>query len=391
MAKLETAEIPCIGYVQGGLYDTFDIRKSGNFTEDLKTYLSSESFEMDLHSGKWGAGIEVIADGIPIGLSANSESDDLHKKQQKIVQSKTLYLNKSFYDYALSRVANVALAEKYNQCLRDNNLKQGWIVTANISDKEVTFTLEYRNSNHDDPMPVVQSLDVSGRKLIQGPKVKERLGDTTIIKCDRDPKVQLTLTLQTNREDAVYSVPASEDDNFISNLPLGTVIENYLNWDNFQKLTNNNSNNPAGNNLWTMKYSKWSPCDGRDISESKYTKNWGGLPNAPDKRGLFTRGLNQFDSKEKDYVSPVSEKQKDPDDNRGIATPFQTDEIKSHDHPVSDNPKIMVAMGIGWGNVAGGNNGQATYGGEGVGAIGHRGGVETRPKNIAVYYYMKIN
>lgn len=281
----------------------------------------------------------------------------------------------------------MGLAKEYNKCLAGNRT-QGWIIEEDIKDNdtEATFILKYRNENSSDPMPIVDWVKAGSNKLLKAPKKGEKLSDSTTIVCERDPKVGFTLSMQTSREDVNYPVPASELTDSNSGMPVGTIISSFLKWDNFQITTKNNSNNPNGN-IWSDKYSKWSPCDGRKISNSSFTTKAGGASNTPDLRGLFLRGLNVFDPTE---ATHVSNEQKDPDE-RAIESKFQSDEIKSHNHPVSDNPKIMVAMGEGWRNVAGGDAAQSTFAGQGVGTIGHRGSIETRPKNIAVYYYMKIN
>ena len=185
-------------------------------------------------------------------------------------------------------------------------------------------------------------------------------------------------------------------------VPVGTVIMSNLDWDHFQTTTQNNSQNPAGN-VWTPKYSKWAPADGRPVADSSFGR-LAGIANVPDLRGVFARGLNKFDPRE---GQPVSADQKDPDV-RQVAS-FQGDLFKSHSHGGStgtDAPDhthniVGYKYNVNYGGdntsenltVAENNFKAATSGASTrhTHSISAEGGTETRPKNVALYYYVRIN
>jgi hypothetical protein len=170
----------------------------------------------------------------------------------------------------------------------------------------------------------------------------------------------------------IKKISADQLDAIIPNhLPVGTIISSLVNYDKFRDIVND----PIG---FEKDKSKWSPADGRKVDTSKYAA-YLQVNRVPDLRGIFLRGLNRFDENE---TSTVSEEQKDLDGSTRTVGSFQKDEFKLHDHkfksPIT-GPRVSYASDAGtMANFAETNT---------VGT----GGTETRPKNAAVYYYIKIN
>lgn len=150
---------------------------------------------------------------------------------------------------------------------------------------------------------------------------------------------------------------ASNTGGIIDHFRIGDVVYSVLKPDQFAKL------HGAG----------WVPLDSRDIFGSQlqqfYPSQLINGRNLPEGRGVFIRTMNSQDKAGAD-----------PDKNRTVGS-FQDDELKSHSH--------VMTHGAG----AGGKGGaialtmqrEWAYGTDPV------GGVETRPKNIALYVYIKIN
>lgn len=169
-----------------------------------------------------------------------------------------------------------------------------------------------------------------------------------------------------------------------ASLPVGTIVASPLPFKSFKQA--------AGDpDLWSQS-SKWSPADGRNVDGSKFatlSKN----TSVPDLRGMFIRGLNIFDSIQP--VPPVSADRRDPE-NR-LAGHFQSDLYKEHQHGFGGN--FINSSGTLW-QVFGSRssstwqakvNGQSVRQSNRVSLTSPEGGTETRPKNVAVYYYIKIN
>jgi len=118
----------------------------------------------------------------------------------------------------------------------------------------------------------------------------------------------------------------------------------------------------------------WVLCDGRSVAGSKLADEFG-FANVPDARGQFLRGKN----------NGRADGQENPDGEVGLGTQ-QTDEINSHGHAFP------------WGSTAGSSgkmgssfqhNGTTPF--PNANQVAVTGGNETRPKNITVNIFIKIN
>jgi hypothetical protein len=117
--------------------------------------------------------------------------------------------------------------------------------------------------------------------------------------------------------------------------------------------------------------SKWALADNKNVAGSEYAKKVD--TKLPDLGGMFLRGINTKDGKE------------DPEGVRPAGRP-QDDALQEHGHQTD-------ARKHGWGKSG---QGYTTRGGEAPKAevttvTGANAADETRPKNVAVYFYIKIN
>lgn len=377
----------CNLILQNGLYKTFKITRQTTFNQDIKTYFSSDEFRKDYKEGKWGGFLSIFADALPIKLGASASETEISEFQKSVREATSIRIDQSFYDYAYTAIPDVELAKAYTECIAVSR-RYGFLVNAVVNEKDVLFIISYENQVKSDPMPVVTRFEIrNGNNVTKSFNVGDKLKAETSISSDRDPEKDMTLILETDRGVATYKVPA-EPTGFNKDFPVGTVISSYLSWSEFQTVTRNNDNNPVAK-IWSSRYSKWAPADGRQVPNSAFERitNQNTLP---DLRGAFLRGLNQFDH---DQSSFVSSERKDPD-NR-IRGSFQPDDFKSHDHEASG--KIT-------GNITGSNNtndvdqgsqkknSDPNFPDRNVAVtVQKRGGDETRPKNVAILYYIRIN
>lgn len=168
--------------------------------------------------------------------------------------------------------------------------------------------------------------------------------------------------------------------------PVGTIVSSFLSVDQFYEATKSNERSPG--NKWTSAKSKWCPADGRPVPDSLFQKITS-VRKVPDLRGMFLRGLNVMDSVPQ---VPLDPDDSDPED-RKVGS-YQSDEIKMHTHELQ-NAKFKYLEPHISDQVQGGNYAHRPFPAEANIKTKEYGenlsGKETRPKNIAVYYYIRIN
>jgi hypothetical protein len=122
----------------------------------------------------------------------------------------------------------------------------------------------------------------------------------------------------------------------------------------------------------------WVLMDNKIPLETSDLNSKHGITELPDARGLFIRGLNLIRSDDK--ADPFLQENR----RQRLVGDYQADCIIKHQHPIStgvtdDNPGSKVRGGIFARNSSSGLS------------ENNEGCVETRPKNIAFYIYVKIN
>ena len=121
----------------------------------------------------------------------------------------------------------------------------------------------------------------------------------------------------------------------------------------------------------------WQLMDGRNINGSDLCTEFGTCQ-IPDARGVFIRGMNVG----RDQASG------DPEGNRGVGS-YQSDNIESHTHGLHHRIIGDTRGGFTHGVAAGGGSGSIHD--IGIRTTDAKGGNETRPRNIALYVYIKVN
>lgn len=199
--------------------------------------------------------------------------------------------------------------------------------------------------------------------------------------------------LKKSNEDGEISVRGSGT----SHIPVGTIITSILPFQEFCDQIEQTSG-PANFDPEDQNNCIWSPADGRNCKGSKYASAV--IPNnVPDLRGVFLRGRNIFDES---HTPGVSNSQKDPSGVRKAGS-FQADELERHRHfQFTDGSRgLLPGTNFGYPPAVALRKGQRPYHMVSEESIrepnilpgGYAGSIdgETRPKNIAVYRYIKIN
>jgi hypothetical protein len=155
-----------------------------------------------------------------------------------------------------------------------------------------------------------------------------------------------------------------------SEMPVGAVVSSLL---------------PPHKFLSEINKGKWIAADGQEIPRHSSYFKMSGRQRSPDLRGMFLRGLNTFESGQ----PPRQDGLEDPDGGIRTAGDFQIDEIKAHKHTIGINGTDTTTMVPGTQRLAHFRN--DAYGAGESKQTNLYGAKETRPKNIAVYFYLKIN
>ncbi|MEL0046835.1 MAG: hypothetical protein VW995_18890 [Deltaproteobacteria bacterium] len=155
--------------------------------------------------------------------------------------------------------------------------------------------------------------------------------------------------------------------------PVGSIVPSMLNENQFKAQIGDPS-------TFSSSSSKWTLADGRAISGSTYSTVTS-QPNAPDLRGMFLRGLN----------AGRSDGNQDPEGGSRTIGNYQADQVRSHNHNNGSFDRLMIANGLYTTNGAVDNTGPPEVNLFTSATINAFGGTETRPRNIAVNYYIRIN
>lgn len=178
--------------------------------------------------------------------------------------------------------------------------------------------------------------------------------------------------------------------------PVGSVIASILPYETFYSETEKKQ-------LGRINYSLalWVPADGRNVTGSRYTRITRNSY-VPDLRAVFLRGLNQFyavdapvidDKRLNPEVKSVGEYQADATKMPSIPFKGTTTTSGNHGHTFKEYSHSGSSNGPHWEGTHHARN--TPVDGDGRHShdiiINDGGDPETRPKNIAVYYYVKIN
>lgn len=146
-------------------------------------------------------------------------------------------------------------------------------------------------------------------------------------------------------------------------LPIGTIIASMLKPEDFKKQFPTDTDN-------------WKLADSSTANNEYFSVT--GCANLPDLRGRFLRGMNVG----------IDSSKGDPDGSNRTAGSFQSDTVKKHNHNNGTFSSLLTVTGT---NTA--TNGDPNENEPNVYLqmpIQPYGGTETRPRNVAVYWYIRV-
>jgi len=336
---------------------------------------------------KWSGKFMAIIDGLPIKTSGDADWQS-SSENQAYYRAEHEYLKNS---YITDDAFNELFIEKFDE----NNLKAylGCLdLCKNVMAKEGVFGIIGGDKRNEFYIQVQFSSSTGALKItldgdarytnmepIKGLLFKDNLvihnGQSQTQYFKRlDPTKSASFSF--NVKENVVITPLVLDAKPAINqqaIPIGTIVASVLPYESFLK-ANELENIDNAN----MEKALWIPCDGRTLTVSKYAQYSGGK--IPDLRGVFLRGINDYNVKFPTVVA-VSSNQKNPENQ--MAGQFQNDTFQLHNHkflsPVA-GPLVVF-----------GSPDAGTHANFAEKETSTTGDSETRPKNVTVYYYIKIN
>jgi hypothetical protein len=325
-------------------------------------------------SGGGDVGVNLF-DVVGVSLSGSSSSSRVSQISERYRKNSSLALSDEDFLYTLTTIENPVVADLAKECIRSVGLAQGsFRYTVNdvqADDFSVTY-LYVPQASSDPAFLTVTNLTVTGGAAVEHPhtlaagsRMEAFAGYTQRFRRTKeDESAVIQLDVQ-GRPTVPVNIAAKKK---FDPLPVGMVVASPLPWGQYSQLAGDSTS-------FDPKKNKWAPCDGRSVAGSALAT--GGIGEVPDLRGVFVRGLNDFAA---GSVPAVGPERADPDGGRR-AGDFQRDALASHTHRLGYKR---------WGLKNGGGKLNLELGGPSV-ETEATGGPETRPKNVALYYYVKIN
>ena len=395
-----SAQEACLALLDHGLYDEFiSSGLSTRYTEMHNEVCSAyESYKSDAKSDKVKASYSLFKGGASFAATKIQSVGQFMCETGSTVQDALDRSNE------ISRVINPRAIAAFSECVTSShsNLIVETFFGSDVTDALV-ISLRYHVRNQPNAAASIDAIQYETNQLtcdgslIDALNSGESLQDSEkSIRCRRqipdEPttilgrEIWLTstdITLATEAGTVVRRLPAvgvgpkplAESERRLRTIPpVGTVIASLLGWEQFQ-----NSQVDVGHH--------WVPADGRTIpANSKYAEITG-TDVVPDLRGLFLRGLNTFQ-----LGLTRTDGKEDPEGSARRAGILQGHSVGSHKHYVEGIWSKAPLLNPGSGQVIINPLWPPTdYPKKATARAFEDPGKETRPKNAAVYYYVRVN
>ncbi|MGG7664087.1 hypothetical protein [Dyadobacter sp. BHUBP1] len=407
IAVSQTSECDCQPALDNDLKTVVQSSEYSEFKSWLSEYLMKDSTSqqsMKNQSGtKFSGAFQAVVKAVPVGGSGDYTKSK-SKENQKYYRLRQLF---SKNQYLLDSDIN----EFFTEYMSDNQLKgylacldlcaetSGNNVYLNVigdTSDEFLIQVRYKSSGTFETITLkgnakyVNLAPIGALSLTDGVSIPRGTSVSQYFK-RVDPKKAASLTIDVKENLSPIKPVNLQPTTTVSTsvVPIGTIVASVLDYDKFMQ-----ANGFDKINRNDMKEVPWVPCDGRTLSVSKYS-NYSGGP-IPDLRGMFLRGINDYNVTFP-TTTPVVNERKNPEPK--VAGEFQSDSYQTHQHGYGANflngagNQLWDVYGT---KPAGGQwaakiNGGPAKNSNLLSLTSPEGGTETRPKNVTVYYYIKIN
>ncbi len=388
-----SAQCNCDAALSADLLNVSNQYNESQFREFLYQYFKSSKRQRKAMKRSYSNsfGLKAVVDGLPLEFSSSNnssrDSKEFYAFEQEVIKNNNVS-NQIIQSIATKYFSDNQL-EAYKACLQTSNCSANGVTSEFGGDIEDVFFVRilFNNSVSDTTVELKTDVQYTGCSPVYGLIMKKgevlKVGQDLVQYFKRDD-INKVATVNIRFTNGLSAPPITlEKKNSNATSPIGTICSSVLNYDSFLEVNNYKKTDNMSKALWV-------PCDGRNVTASSYGKFSG---NVPDLRGVFTRGVNDYGVLF-DGVAAVAIEQANPaGTNAGI---FQSDSFKSHAHN-SQVSSDRVGDPDGSDDTNGGAGAGDSYwrGNKYLNANTHptspSGGNETRPKNVSVYYYIRIN
>lgn len=371
-------------------YSTYNQRESKQII--FKYFKSDQTTRKKMQNdfsieGSASAVIKKIPIDVGLNIGSSSSKNKYYSMYRETID------NNYVSDEILQSLYLTALPEKsfnsYDKCLTlcGDIFNSAGITLRNIStqDNLIVLELRFKSSPAGGKITIQDAIYSTGtivgeKKLSKNIEILDGQVLYEHIKLRNNEDITVSITFKEGGINPASLSIKNKKKKRSSDTPLGTIVASILNYSEFLKLNGLEFESDINKIIWV-------PCDGRDIGtqEGTYGAFVGGK--TPDLRGLFIRGANNMGNPSSKIPTPIAENLNP--DNTPVGK-VQLDGLKSHQHNYR-----ATAQGSNWLKVHSfynGNYGNEKNGNNATNQTEPNTGFtkETRPKNMTVYYYIKI-
>ena len=384
-------------FFQTSFSQTTDCSCNELFDKDLRTKYASynaqnskliilkyfKSNQVERQEMKNDASIEgsvsTIIKQLPIdfGFSGStSRSSNKYFNLYKEVIENNYVSDENLQSLSISIIPDSAF-DSYNKCLILCGATKNGITLRNVSTQQNLVVLELRfNSIPAGGKIKIKDAIYSSGTIIGDKKFEKETeiidGQTLYehIKLRPDEDFTVSVSFIPGVAPASLSISKSKIKKS-TDTPIGTIVSSMLNYQQFLEVNGLKFEGDINKTIWV-------PCDGRDIGSNDGTYGAYSGGKAPDLRGLFLRAVNDMGAYTATVPTPISANL-NPENKK--AGQVQQDANKSHTHGITTYAGKEARSGGSIVNVWLNDRPTRTQ---------PDGAAESRPKNVSVYYYIKI-
>lgn len=384
------AQCNCDTALSSDLLTVTDKYNESKFREFLYNYFKASKTERRRMKKNYSNsfGLKAVVKNLPLEFNSSNnssrDSQEFYAFEQQVINNH--YVSNTILQSVATRYLSNNQLNAYKACLQacpSNN--SGITFTSGGDEFDIFYTrITFNGVVPDSKVELLSDVQYSGCVPIHSLSMKKgteiKNGQDLVQYFKRTNKnITANISLQLNGVNVDPITLNKKEEDVSSILPIGTIISSTLSFSEFQSQITDKAFDKAKSN--------WAPCDGRgvigSIYSSKYQKDF-----TPDLRGQFLRGnYTMGGPSEPSQNTPNGI---NPRDNETIQNTYiyQKEQLKRHSHSYSrDLYGHRAGRGRGNANVPKSQNGVD----QSPRVTGETGSTETRPMNMYVYYYIKIN